>query len=201
MTLNRPRKIIHRVRSSLPSLILPNLPLKGTLKQITPWAITFLALNLLTACGGYPRYLNFPFDSGGRGLNSPAEELTPQIAFPYVVFVSDRNSSQAVYLFDTQRRRLVDLPGLNSLDEIASHPAITEDGRYIVFSASRQGKSDIYLYDRETQQKRNLTESLNFETRNPTISVDGDRIAFEVAQNGQWDVMLVDRSGTVLNNL
>jgi Tol biopolymer transport system component len=118
-----------------------------------------------------------------------------------VVFVSDRNSSQAVYLFDTQRRRLVDLPGLNSLNEIASHPAITEDGRYIVFSASRQGKSDIYLYDRETQQKRNLTESLNFETRNPTISADGDRIAFEVAQNGQWDIMVVDRSGTVLKNL
>lgn len=172
---------------------------KGSIKPAYGIALLMGSV-LLTSCGGYPRYLDFPFDAGGRGLNSPAEELTPQIASPYVVFISDRYSSQAVYLFDTQRRRLVDLPGLNSLDEIASHPAITEDGRYIVFCASRQGKSDIYLYDRETQQKRNLTASLNFETRNPTISADGDRIAFEIAQNGQWDIMVMDGSGTVLNN-
>jgi Tol biopolymer transport system component len=92
----------------------------------------------------------------------------------------------------------MDLPGLNALDEIASHPSISEDGRYIVFTASRQGKSDIYLYDRETQQKRDLTPTLNTETRNPTISADGDRIAFEVANKGQWDIMVVDRSGNPL---
>ncbi|PZV26414.1 MAG: Tol biopolymer transporter periplasmic protein [Snowella sp.] len=157
-----------------------------------------LLTSLLTSCGGYPRYLNFPFDNAGRGLNSPSEELTPQISSPYLVFVSDRNGSQSIYLFNAQTRRLMDLPGLNALDEIASHPSISEDGRYIVFTASRQGKSDIYLYDCETQQKRDLTPTLNTETRNPTISADGDRIAFEVANNGQWDIMVVDRSGNPL---
>lgn len=154
---------------------------------------------LLSGCGGYPRYLNFPFDNAGRSLNSPAEELTPKVSGNYIAFVSDRNGSQGIYLFNAQTRRLIDLPGLNSLDEIASHPAVSEDGRYLVFAASRQGKSDIYLYDRETQQKRDLTPNLNAETRNPTISADGDRIAFEIAQNGQWDIRVIDRFGNPLN--
>ncbi|AFY76204.1 MAG: TolB family protein [Hydrococcus sp. C42_A2020_068] len=155
--------------------------------------------SLLSSCTGYPRFLNFPFDPGGRSLNSPNSELSPQVNAPYIVFVSDRNGSQDVYLFDARRRQLIDLPGLNSLDEIASHPAISEDGRYIVFAGSRQGRADIYLYDRETQQKRNLTENLPAEVRNPTISTDGSRIAFEVAKNGQWDILVCDRNGQPLN--
>ncbi len=151
--------------------------------------------NLLSSCGGYPRLLKFPFDQGGRGLNSRSSELTPQVVSSYIVFVSDRNGSQDVYLFDAQTRKLIDLPGLNSLDEVASHPSISEDGRYLVFATSRQGKSNIYLYDRQTQQKRSLTNNLQAEVRQPMISANGDRIAFEIAQDGQWDIMIYDRSG------
>ncbi|HAC65376.1 MAG TPA: Tol biopolymer transporter periplasmic protein [Cyanothece sp. UBA12306] len=153
----------------------------------------------LTSCRGYPRLLNFPFDRGGRGLNSSSSEVTPQVTSSYIVFVSDRNGSQDVYLFDAQKRQLIALPGLNSLDEVASHPSISEDGRYLVFSANRQGKSNIYLYDRQTQQKRSLTDNLAAEVRNPMINADGDRIAFEIAQDGQWDIMIYDRSGNPFN--
>ncbi len=151
--------------------------------------------SFLSGCNGYPRLLNFPFDPGGRSLNSPTTELTPQVASPYIVFVSDRNGSEDVYLFNSQTRRLMDLPGLNSLVEVASHPSISEDGRYIVFAVSRQGKRGIYLYDRQTQQKRNLTENLQAEVRNPTISADGSRIAYEIAKQGQWDIRICDRTG------
>jgi Tol biopolymer transport system component len=150
---------------------------------------------LLSSCTGYPRIVSFPFDSAGRSLNSPASEFSPQIASQYLVFVSDRNGSQDIYLFDANSRRLIDLPGLNSLNEIASHPSVSEDGRYIVFAASSQGKSSIYLYDRDLQQKRNLTENLQADVRNPNISADGSKIAFEIANNGQWDIQVVDRSG------
>jgi Tol biopolymer transport system component len=166
-------------------------------KRFVPLIGIFLS-SLLSSCTGYPRLLNFPFDPGGRSLNSRTAELTPQIVPPYLVFVSDRNGSQAVYLFDVQNRRLIDLPGLNSLDRIASHPSVSEDGRYIVFAASRQGRSDIYLYDRSTQQRQNLTANVQAEVRNPTISADGTRIAYEVAQDGQWDVVAGDRSGQPL---
>ena len=156
-------------------------------------------LSLLNGCGGYPRILNYPFDMGGRGLNSPALEIHPQIASQYIVFISDRNGSQDVYLYDAKDRRIIDLPGLNSFDEIASHPSISEDGRYIVFTLSRQGKPDIYIYDRTTLVKRNLTANLPAEVRNPVISADGSKIAFEIAANGQWDIAVYNRSGQPIN--
>jgi Tol biopolymer transport system component len=157
------------------------------------------SLSLLGGCVGYPRLLSYPFDTAGRSLNSPASELNPQTSGRYVVFISDRRGSQDVYLFDTVTGYLVDLPGLNSLDEIASHPSVSSDARYIVFSASRQGRSAIFLYDRETRQNRNLTANLQSEVRNPTISADGNRVAFESSNNGQWDILVYHRSGQPLN--
>ncbi len=167
-------------------------------KQIFLIAVVAMS-SILTSCGGYPRLLNFPFDRSGRSLNSPASELSPQIASEYIVFVSDRNGSQDVYLYDANQRRLLDLPGLNSLDAIASDPSVSEDGRYIVFTASSQGQTNIYIYDRNLEIKRNLTANVQGEVRNPTISANGEIIAFEVATDGQWDILVYDRSGKPLN--
>ncbi len=162
--------------------------------------ITTLSLGFsLQGCGGYPRVLNFPFDPGGRSLNSKSLELDPATTSPYIVLASDRNGSQDIYLFDMNTRQTILLPGLNALDEIASHPSISEDGRYIVFAVNRIGESDIYLYDRDLQQKRNLTSNLTQEVRHPTISADGSKIAFEVAENGQWDILLYNRAGRPIN--
>ncbi|OKH27607.1 TolB family protein [Chroogloeocystis siderophila] len=161
--------------------------------------ITIILTVLLSSCGGSSRLLNFPFDSGGRSLNSPAAELTPRVSGRYIVFSSDRFGRQDIYLFDMVSRRLVDLPGLNSFDAIASSPALSKNGRYIVFASNRQGKSGIFLYDRETRQLRNLTTNLQAEVRNPTISADGNRIAFESSANGQWDILVYDRAGQPIN--
>jgi beta propeller repeat protein len=162
--------------------------------------IPVLALTgLLSGCVGYPRLLSYPFDPGGRSLNSSASELNPQISGRYIVFTSDRRGSQDVYMFDMVTSSLIDLPGLNSLDAIASHPSADDDGRFIVFAASRQGRSAIFLYDRETRQSRNLTADLQAEVRNPTISADASRISFESSFNGQWDLFVYDRSGQRLN--
>lgn len=169
------------------------------MKRFLLFSATFVQACLLTSCGGSGRVLDFPFDSGGRSLNSPASELSPNISGRYLVFVSDRRGSQDIYLYDTTERRIIDLPGLNSLDAIASHPAISEDGKTIVFAGSRQGRTGIYLYKRETLQLRNLTESLPAEVRNPTISADGSTIAFESGQNGKWEIVVYDRNGKPLD--
>ena len=76
---------------------------------------------------------------------------------------------------------------------------MAENGRYIVFVASRQGRSTILLYDRETRQSRNLTNNLPAEVRHPSISADGQRIAFEYSNNGQWDILVYEQSGQRLN--
>ncbi|MBE9179179.1 TolB family protein [Oculatella sp. LEGE 06141] len=154
-------------------------------------------LSLVSGCTG-SRILSFPVDASGRSLNSPFADLSPQVTNRYIVFASDRNGSQDIYLFDWVERRLVELPELNAIDTVASHPAISQDGRYIVFAASQEGKANIYLHDRQLRQTRNLTTSLKAEVRHPTISADGSTIAFESNLNGQWDIVLYDRAGQPL---
>jgi len=171
---------------------------RGSLIEIKRWIYWGMLSLVLSSCG-YPRYLSLPFDRSGRGVNSPSEELSPQISFPFLIFASDRNGSQSIYLYNLRTRRLEDLPRLNALDQVASHPSISEDGRYVVFALTRQGKTDIVIYDQQSQQKRNLTESLNADVRNPVINADGDRLAFEVAKQGQWDIMVMDIQGNILN--
>lgn len=150
---------------------------------------------LLSSCAQGIRVVNFPLDPGGRGLNSRSLEFDPEVTSKYIVFASDRNGSQDIYLFDVATRQTILLPGLNSLNEIASQPSVSDDGRYIVFGVQKQGESDIYLFDREFQQKRNLTRDTTQEVRNPNISADGSTIVYEIAENGQWDIVLTDRSG------
>lgn len=154
----------------------------------------------LSSCSNYPRLLNFPFSDNNRSFNTRSAEFNPSISGEYITFVSDRNGSQDIYLFDARNRRLIDLPGLNAFDEVASNPSISEDGRYLVFSILAEGKSGLYLYDRTTQQKRLLIPQTKQEIRNPTISSNGEKIAFEIARNGQWDIVVTDIRGNVLDN-
>ncbi|MDZ4878579.1 MAG: Tol-Pal system protein TolB [Chroococcidiopsis cubana SAG 39.79] len=161
--------------------------------------LILLLVSFLSGCSGSPHLLSYPFDLGGRSLNSPAAELSPRVAGEYVVFTSDRFGRQDVYLFNLKTSSLVNLPGLNSVDAIASDPDLSADGRYIVFTSSRRGQVGIFLYDRETRQLRNLTANLAAEVRHPTISNDGNRIAFESSANGQWDILVCDRAGNLIN--
>jgi|CryBogDrversion2_11_1035321.scaffolds.fasta_scaffold29180_2 Tol biopolymer transport system component len=149
-------------------------------------------ITLVTGCGGYPSIISLPYDYRGTSINSAAIESFPQIAPPFIVFVSDRNGMQSVYLYNSQNKRLVDLPGLNFIDAIASSPTITEDGRYIAFVANRNGRSSIYFYDRQTKQRRNLTENVEAEVRNPSISSNGKQLAYEIARNGHWEIEIIN---------
>lgn len=159
------------------------------------FALPFLLVIPLTGCTG-PRLMSFPYDASGRSLNSPYGENQPRLAGRYLVFVSDRQGTQDIYLYDTVARSLVELPGLNAIDMVAEQPGISEDGRLIVFVGTRQERSGIYLYDRETRQLRNLTETLKAAVRSPSISADGNVIAFESSANGgQWDIVLINRMG------
>jgi Tol biopolymer transport system component len=166
--------------------------------RLPPLLLFSTMLMLLSGCGG-KRVVTFPFDAGGRGLNSPHNEGQPQISGRFLVFISDRRGSQDIELFDMQARQLVPLPGLNRLDMMAHEAAVSEDGRLIVFTASQEGRSGIYLYLRDSQQVRPLVMGLRGEVRNPTISERGDRIAFQVSFNGQWDVAVYDRNGQPIN--
>lgn len=157
-----------------------------------------VCLSWLSGCST-AQLVTFPYDPGGRSLNSPFAELTPRLSGRYLVFASDRRGNQDIYLYDTVVRNLIELPGLNAIDLLESSPAVSETGRFIVFAGIRQGRSGIHLYDRETRQLRNLTENIKADVRNPSISADGNIIAYESSLNGQWDIVLINRSGQPLN--
>jgi Tol biopolymer transport system component len=149
----------------------------------------------LSSCGT-ARQLNLPFNPSDTSLNTPYSETEPYFASGrYLTFVSDRSGTPDVYLYDVQERRLVELPGLNSVDSVATHPRISDNGRYLVFAGNRQGKTDVYLYDRQMRVLKNLTQSLNADVRYPSISADGKTIAFESNAQGKWDIFLYNQSG------
>ncbi len=162
---------------------------------------TLLVLGLggvVASCGDRPRVLNLPFGDSGISVNSPYGEQDPAVAGRYVVYTSDRQGSQAIYLFDLVDQRPIPLPGLNRFDTLAADPAVSEDGRYIVFVGIRDGRSQIYLYDRIAQRTRSLTSNLPGQVQHPSISADGSTVAFGVNVGGQWDIAVYDRNGRPL---
>ncbi|WP_338431563.1 Tol biopolymer transporter periplasmic protein [Synechococcus elongatus IITB3] len=171
------------------------------MKQRSSWFLRGLALLLsliLMGCSGAPRLIALP--GGDRGVNSRYAELFPSLGDrSLLVFVSDRRGSQDAYLYNWEQRQQIPLPGLNSLDLLVEHPAISADGNWIAFAGSRGDRTNIYLYDRRSQQLRNLTANLEAIVRNPSLSRDGQRIAFEAALGGQWDVLVYDRDAGPLD--
>ncbi len=152
-------------------------------------------ISILSSCGGYPKPLDVGFSRGGEALNTPTAEFNPNISSDYVAFISDRDESQDVYLYQISEQKVIDLPKPNALDMMASDPTVSEDGQSIAFTGTRRGQSDIYLYNRETESLRILTQNLSAQVRNPTISADGSTIAFEANPDGQWDIKIYNRSG------
>lgn len=159
----------------------------------------------VASCGDRPRVLNLPFSNTPLSVNSPYTEADPQVSGRYLVYTSDRQGRTEIYAYDLQEQRPVPLPGLSAslngllqTDTLVQHPSISEDGRYVVFVGIREGRSTVYLYDRQVQGTRPLTPALQGFVQEPVISADGRRVAFGITVEGQWDIAVYDRSGRPL---
>lgn len=65
-------------------------------------------------------------------------------------------------------------------------PKFSPSGRYIVFTGIKNGKSDLYLYDREKKELKRLTNDF-FDDRDPSFSKDEKKIIFVSDRNQQSD--------------
>jgi hypothetical protein len=111
----------------------------------------------------------------------------------YLAFISNRNGSRNLVLYDMRQRQLVNLPWLNRRDAIVESPSLSYTGRYIAYLASDRARPEVELYDRATQRVQVLTTGYRGWVRNPSISLDGRFVAFETGIRGQWDIEVLDR--------
>ena len=136
---------------------------------------------------------------GSTSLNSRYTDDQPAISgnSRFLAFVSNRNGSRHIFMYDLQQQQLISLPRLNGRESIAESPSLSYTGRYIVYIASDQGKPTLALYDRVTQQPQVLSQGYQGWVRNPSISSDGRYIVFESGSRGQWDIEVIDRGPNI----
>jgi len=151
-------------------------------------ALGWLALSLGACSGSSGPPANEP-------LNSRFHDDQPSLSGDgnLLAFATNRNGQEQIAVYDLQRRRFLDLPGLNRSGAIAASPSLSRTGRYLVYLTSVQGSPEIALYDRATEKTEILTRTYRHWVRNPAISPDGRYIVFETARRGQWDLEVLDR--------
>lgn len=169
--------------------ITPNLWLQ---RQI-PWGLSFTLATLLGSCS----YNDIPI--GPTSLNSRYTEQQPALSGNgrFLAFVSNRNGSHLLLLYDLEQQQFIATPGLNRPETIAESPSLSDTGRYIAYMTSDQGRPVVALYDRATQQSQILTPIYPGWVRNPKISPNGRYVVFETASRGQWDIEVLDRGPNI----
>lgn len=135
----------------------------------------------------------------GSSVNSRYNDEQPDLSGNgrYLAWVSNRNGTSEILLYDIERRRFVELPGLNRPGIPVQSPSLSQTGRYIVYLTSEKGRLAIALYDRAVGKSQILTQQYRGWIRNPSISPEGRYIVFETARRGQWDVEVFDRGPNV----
>ncbi|MEA5580080.1 hypothetical protein VB620_01850 [Nodularia harveyana UHCC-0300] len=172
------------------------------MKRLTPrfwlqkpiyWSLVFSFSSLLLSCSAN----NIPI--GSTSLNSRYTEEQPALSGNgrFLAFISNRNGSHQLLVYDLQEQRLVNTPGLNRPQTITESPSLSYTGRYIAYLTSDQGRPVVAMYDRATQKSQIVTPTYRGWVRNPGISLDGRYIVFESARRGQWDVEVLDRGPNI----
>ncbi|NJP09011.1 MAG: TolB family protein [Leptolyngbyaceae cyanobacterium RU_5_1] len=154
---------------------------------------SILITHVITACD------QAPIPTASVELDSRNNDEQPALSGNgrFLAFVSNREGTRSIFIYDLKERRYVYLPRLNRRDAIAESPSLSYTGRYIAYIASDSARPEIELYDRATQRAQILTMGYRGWFRNPKISPDGRYIVFETGARGQWDIEVLDRGANV----
>lgn len=164
----------------------------GMIEKIRTKLYPLIGLSLVTLVSGCSAG---GIQTGEISLNSRYNDEQPALSGDgnWLAFVSNRNGTNQIILYNIQEKRFQDLPGLNRNQILVENPRLSVTARYIVYITNSQGRPDVALYDRLTGNSQLLTLGYRSWVRNPAISQDGRYIVFETARRGQWDVEVLDR--------
>lgn len=146
--------------------------------------------------GGNPRSLNVV---GGDTTDTAYSVTCSDIIKNQIVFQTDRDGNQEIYLMNTDGSGQVNLTGHSASD---FHPAVSPDGTKIAFASDRDGNDEIYMMNADGSGVTQITFTTGLASSQPAWSPSGDQIAFTrftAAQN--FDVFVIDTSGAGETNL
>jgi len=89
---------------------------------------------------------------------------------------------------------------ISDMDMRKRVPAVSVDGKIIVFAVYEDDNSYIYTMDANGENLKNISGSLT-KCSHPSISPDNSYIAFECITDGQEELYIVSPDGTDLNRL
>jgi len=111
----------------------------------------------------------------------------------YLVYVSDRDGDEDLYLYDIAARESEKLTD-NSAQDFA--PSFAPDGKDVVFVSNVDNpyKWEIYTINVKTKKIHRLTDN-NFWDGFPSFTANGQSIVFSSKRNGSEDIYVMRRDG------
>lgn len=107
-----------------------------------------------------------------------------------MAMVSDRDGGERLWIqAQGQPTAVAAIPGAT-----ISEPRWSPDSRRVVFVATRDGASDLYIADRETGRVTALTDDVAADA-SPVWSEDGTGIYFTSRRGGVWRIWRINASG------
>ncbi|MGE0883511.1 MAG: protein kinase [Blastocatellales bacterium] len=108
-----------------------------------------------------------------------------------LVYISRASGSQDIWLMDVEGKSQQQLTTAETRAEI--YPAVSPDGRYIVFVSTRTGNSNIYRLDVNTGEQVQLTSGMSEEF--PTVSADGKWVIYTSTNSSRFTLWKVPMEG------
>jgi Tol biopolymer transport system component len=111
----------------------------------------------------------------------PLSRLSEEIEAGHLVFVSDRDGNEEIYVMRSDGSQETRLTNHEARDY---SPSWSPDGKQIVFVSDRDGSSELYIMPADGSQETRLTNT-PYAENNPDWSPDGQHVLFEVFEEGK----------------
>ncbi|NGP88233.1 IPT/TIG domain-containing protein [Fodinibius halophilus] len=152
--------------------------------------LTGLANNC-SLSGNNPRTLSI---AAGDTTKTTFEVSCQAKAKSKIVFESDRDGNQEIYIMDADGSNHTRLTNNSAID---GSPVISNDGKTIVFSSDRNGDYDLYKMNADGSDIQRLTHVSNLYEMHASWSPDDSQIAFDaVGQHGYLHIYTMSSSGS-----